>query len=354
MNIVTLSIMQYNMQSELPEYIDSTSPLMPTDMSMVLTVHLPVSSPFWRRYADSALLTGDPHPDVSNLIHARPTAIFGNPSDPVAFNIGNGGAGQSGILKLLCEAFIAGQGGGFRIAWISNHSRHTQIALLGDVVQVGLTYEPEYEDLALSEGWAERKSHVFNDHFILAGPESNPANVKPGSKIKEALSDIAVAGGRSRSQGEPRVLFHTRGDGSATFYKELELWSSARIDLSTTSSWRKRVPGTPYEALLQADKDGVYLFSDRATYLTAKRDGALHSTRVYVEEGQQLLNPCSALVNTKAPCNLLAHEFATWLGRDDVQGLVRDYGRAWLINTPVFSTAAQKDINGVDRLMARL
>lgn len=307
----------------------------------------------FKRYANSAIQVPDTYPGVSNFIHTQATATYGDPSHPVAFRLGNGGAGHTGILRLLCETFITSRGGGFSIGWVSNHSRHSQIALLGDVVQVALTYEPAYEELSVRERWARRVAKVFNDHFILVGPKSNPAGVTVDGKIADAMRAIATYGSSHAPDHETGV-FQTRGDGSATFYKELALFKLAGIDMATTKSWRLTKPGTPYEALVKADREGAYIITDRATYLTAKRDEVLTSTIPFVEGGPELLNPCSALINTKAPYNARAREFASWLGSDEVQQIVRRYGRKWSIATPIFSPATQDDMVQADRLLAKL
>ncbi|KAI5200371.1 hypothetical protein AUEXF2481DRAFT_43915 [Aureobasidium subglaciale EXF-2481] len=314
--------------------------------------YLHIADLSWSRYAHSAILTPDPDPAISNLVQTSATATYGDALAPLGFRLGNGGAGHTGILKLLCEVFIASRGGGFKLEWVLNHSRHTQIALLGDVVQVALTYEPEYEELAVREGWAAKVSRVFNDHFILAGPREDPAALGPEPSITSAMAKIAFRG--SSTQPELPAIFHTRADGSATYYKELELWQSAQVNLDTASSWRVRIPVTPYEALLEAESKGAYLITDRATYLTAKRDGVLKSTTVFVEGGPQLLNPCSALINVKAPYNRLARDFASWLCSAEVQLLVRGFGRKWNVGIPIFCVADQQDVAHEDRLLAKL
>lgn len=312
-----------------------------------------VSDPIFKRFADSAIQVPDDYPGVSNLIHTRASATYGDAKHPLAFRLGNGGAGHTGILRLLCEYFIASRGGGFCIEWVSNHSRHSQIALLGDLVQVALTYEPMYEDLAIREGWAERMAKVFNDHFVLVGPAANPAGVAVNGTITDAMKAIAQYG-FSRYPKHDDGIFQTRGDGSATFYKELALWDLAQVDLSSAKSWRVTKPGTPYEALLNADRTGTYIITDRATYLTAKRDKALVSIVPFIEGGPRLLNPCSALVNTKAPYNALARDFASWLGTQEVQQMVAMYGQRWSVATPIFSTAEQQDVTKAERLVAKL
>ncbi|KAG9696252.1 hypothetical protein KCU95_g4401, partial [Aureobasidium melanogenum] len=222
------------------------------------------------------------YPGVSNLIHTRASATYGDPSHPLAFRLGNGGAGHTGILRLLCEYFV------------------------------------------VIDGW-----------------------------IKAAMKAIADYGCSSDSKHN-NGIFQTRGDGSATFYKELALWDLAGVDLSSANLWRVTKPGTPYEALLHADHTGAYIITDRATYLTAKRDNVLVGTVPFVEGGPELLNPCSALVNIKAPHNALARDFASWLGTQEVQQMVAKYGQRWSVATPIFSPAEQQDMIRAERLRAKL
>jgi len=312
-----------------------------------------VTDPLFKCYANSVIQVPDTYPGVSNFIDTTAVATYGDPSHPVVFRLGNGGAGHTGILRLLCETFITSQGGGFSIEWVSNHSRHSQIALLGDIVQVALTYEPAYEDLSVREGWAKKVAKVFNDHFILVGPLSNPAGVVVDGKIADAMRAIATYGS-SCPKGQMNGVFQTRGDGSATFYKELDLFKRAGIDLVRAKSWRFTKPGTPYEALMRADREGAYIITDRATYLTAKRDKVLASTVPLIEGGPELLNPCSALINTRAPYNARAREFAAWLGGEEVQQIVRRYGQKWSVATPIFTPATQDDMIRADKLVSKL
>jgi ABC-type tungstate transport system permease subunit len=235
---------------------------------------------------------------------------------------------------------------------VINYSYHTQIALLGDIVQVGLTCKPEWEDIGISEGWAERVTLVFNDRFILVGPSSNPANVSPGADIKMAMRDIATDGQKNRGPNE--TVFHSRGDGSATHYKELQLWGLCGVDLTHARSWRRRIPLTPYEALEEANRDSAYALTDRATFLTVVGDGAASNLKVYVEDGKHLVNPCAALINLKAPVNLLAKEFAHWLAQDEAQAIIENFGKSWRLRLPIFGTKSRIEVERKYSLVTKL
>lgn len=150
-------------------------------------------------------------------------------------------------------------------------------------------------------------------------------------------------------------LFCT-GDGSATFEKEKSLFSTAEVDMS---AFVETHPGTPYEALIRAEKEQAFLLTDRATFLTAIHDRAVYSLRVHVEGGEQLLNPCSVLIRSSTlwsgrpppPADEEARRFARWLCEAGAQNIIRDYGREWEAGKPLFTVATQDEFDAADRLI---
>ena len=281
--------------------------------------------------------------------------MYGDATAPLGFRLGNGGAGHTGLLRELSKAFIQRHDEKFRVEWVINHSRHTQIALLGDIVQVALTYEPEWEDIGIAEGWADRVTMAFHDRFILVGPASNPAKISAGADIKVVMREIATHGEKSGAvRAHREALFHSRGDGSATHYKELQLWGLCGVDLAYAKSWRRRIPLTPYEALRRADQDEAYAITDRATFLTAKKNDMASNLRVYVEDGEYLLNPCAALINLKAPKNRLAREFAHWLASEEAQRIIENFGKRWRLQLPIFAPKNRTQVEKKYALVAKL
>ncbi|PPJ57224.1 hypothetical protein CBER1_02789 [Cercospora berteroae] len=320
--------------------------------------HIAISDPWVSRFNDSALLRAGDGPAGSERISLVDHEVYGNTRYPIRFRIGNGGAGYTGILNVLAEAFISENGGNFRIGWVSNHSRHTQIALLADVVQVALTYEPENEDIAIKEGWTRRVGRAFNDHFMLVGP----ADIRLEARtIGEALKEIALSntGDHTKSTQTRGLLFHSRGDGSATFAKETRLWQAAEVDASRTEqSWLSINPLTPYEALVKAEKEQAFLLTDRATFLTARQDGVIPRLAAHIEGGNELLNPCSVLVRSRSTGVSTeeisrygaAVQFAEWLVGPKAQEIIRGYGRDWKAGHALFTVAGKDDFGEGDRL----
>jgi len=176
--------------------------------------------------------------------------------------------------------------------------------------------------------------------------------VRRDDGVVGALRTIALHASDSTAA---TVIFHTRGDGSATYACEQKLWTTAQVSIAE-ATWLWTYPVPPYQALEKAEAEAAYLLTDRATYLTAKQYGVIPQMRVYVEVGEELLNPCSALVNTKVPqshASRAASEFADWLASDEAQKLVREYGRDWKLRKALFTVAGQADF-GVDETLIGL
>lgn len=218
---------------------------------------------------------------------------------------------------------------------------------------MAFTQEPHNEDLAINESWCRRTCRVFNDHFILVGPTTNPAHLGPdGSSLPEALQTMMAQG---RLQHYNRMLFHSDGDGSCTFYKKQKLWLGAGIDVSN-AKWAKAYGLSPYSALQIAAKESAYLLTDRATYLTAKHHGLIAKMRVFAEGGSNLLNSCSVLLNTvvHGNSNKAAGSFARWLSNAEAQSIIQEYGRDWSYAKPLFTVADREEFEDRERLSGRL
>lgn len=313
------------------------------------------SDPWTLRFYSTQLSSQSDGPAGSNAINAKDQETYGNALHPIRFRVGNGGAGYTGVLRELVDTYIAQNKVEFRVGWVTNHSRHSQIALLADIVQVALTYEPVNEEIAIEEGWATRVGRVFNDHFILVGPHIE----LQAKDIGDALRNIARSFAVEDANLTP-TAFHTRGDGSATFAKEQVLWRAAGIDVSN-ANWVMTYPLAPYDALVKAESEGAFLLTDRATFLTAKRDKVIPSLRVHIEHGRELLNPCSALVKSdgfvqreagrlKQGADEAGAQFARWLVGEEAQDIIRSYGRQWHTRKPLFTGAREKEFAEEDLL----
>ncbi len=199
--------------------------------------------------------------------------------------------GATGLLQVLAEDYLSTLPEEASIHWVCNHSRNTQLALLNGYIDVALTYERDQEELAAAEGWSATVGCVFHDHFCLAGPASDPANLGSSTSVREALLRIA------KTQTE----YHSRADASATMSKERKLWGNCGLapwDDLKAATWYKQSLRNPAEALIAADKAGAYLLTDRSTLLYQTRLKNITNTTVFCEPTHPtdiLMNSCYAL-----------------------------------------------------------
>jgi ABC-type tungstate transport system permease subunit len=87
-------------------------------------------------------------------------------------------------------------------------------------VDVGITYSPTAEQIAINEGIALSPSY----YFLLVGPPSNPAGLSNSSDILTMFSDIYDTAQAANTT--PPVRFLTLYDKSATNIKDSYLWIS--------------------------------------------------------------------------------------------------------------------------------
>lgn len=289
--------------------------------------------------SSSDILRADPYHDNSKPHEISSAALetYGHAHAPQVIRLGNGGLGPTGLVRQLCETYLEEQrlGDQLKIEWVCNHSRHTQVALQAGVIDIGLTYERDEEARAEREGWSTTVDILCHDHFVLAGPIDNPAGLGGGECIACAFHAIAAS----------RANFHTRGDGSATMHKEHQLWEMAGVSprQRSSSSWYKRIPCTPLEALVRANVDKAYLLTDRATFLLAKHKGEIKDMVVYVEGGAELMNSCAAVVRSDER-RYVVWKLVNWLKGEIAQGVIRSYGATWRTAIPLVTPRDQEEV----------
>ena len=114
---------------------------------------------------------------------------------------------------------------------------------------------------------AERLTFMYN-YFVLVGPAADPAGVKTASDVKDAFAKIANG----------KYKFVSRGDESGTHKAEIKLWPK---DLNITTDaesvkdytdWYVSANAGMGACIKMADEMGAYLFTDKATYLTAAKN----------------------------------------------------------------------------------
>jgi ABC-type tungstate transport system permease subunit len=254
----------------------------------------------------------------------------------VLLNIGNGGAGQSGLIKALADAFIQDSVDDgedpFRVAWYTSDTTYSIQYLKSGLLDVGITYSPAAEKIAVDQGIAtEDIYYAFRDHFLLIGPPSNPANISNSSDIMSIFADLFEAA--EGEDTEPPVRFLSRYDKSATNIKEALLWASiGQVPWATAySPWYHQYIGFPIQALTAAILLEEYTITDRGTILSI--DAELRNKTTIYKAGSDnaddpLLNPAHLLIGTDAPNPEKAVAFAEWLVGPNGQRVIKNFKKA--------------------------
>lgn len=175
---------------------------------------------------------------------------------------------ETGVLPTLEEAFHAETG--LLVRHIAAGSGQALDIAREGRADLVLVHAPELEERFLAEGWGDGRYPLMYNDFLLLGPANDPAGVADAGSVTDAFRRIAAAG----------VPFVSRGDRSGTHIREVALWKAAGVaqDAAPSPPWYQICPhgymGT-LAAIRWADRQGGYLLADRATWLTARGEGAM-------------------------------------------------------------------------------
>jgi tungstate transport system substrate-binding protein len=190
-----------------------------------------------------------------------------------------------------------------------------EIAKRGDADAL-LTHSPSAEKEFLAAGWAESRTEVFWNDFLVVGPQSDPAEVKQAKDAITALERVANA----------KSPFVSRGDDSGNHKLEQKLWQQAGIQ--PKGEWYISVGTGMAQAFRVANEKQAYLLADRGTWLASRKQLDL----VVVHEGDpKLVNQYSVLVvNPEKHAHLhaaSARRFAEWLQKPETEQFIADFGK---------------------------
>jgi len=131
-----------------------------------------------------------------------------------------------------------------------------ELARRGEL-DVIITHSPGDEQALLNDGVATGTTPVMQNFFLIAGPESDPADVAGADGLADAFARIAASG----------AGFVGRGDGSGTHRRELATWEAAGVDPAGEDWYRESAAGQGQSVLVANDSD-VYTLVDSATFIS--------------------------------------------------------------------------------------
>lgn len=159
------------------------------------------------------------------------------------------------------------------MGWIKSDTFYSIQYLKTGEADIGITYNPAAEEIAIKQGIAKSPSYyAFRDHFLLAGPKENPANISKGDDIMTTFANLHEAAEGPAT--EPPVRFLSRYDKSATNIKETLLWAGiGQVPWATAySTWYHQYIAFPIQALTAAIILQEYTITDRGTILSLDAD----------------------------------------------------------------------------------
>lgn len=233
---------------------------------------------------------------------------------------------ETGLLDILKVEFEK-QHPSINVSFISQGTGLAiQTAMRGDADMI-LVHDPDRELKFLQDGYGVNRKVVAYNFFVIAGPSSDPANVR-GLSPTEALIKIKEAGEVNSA------IWVSRGDDSGTHSKEKQIWKAAGFDTTDlrTMDWYLEA-GTGMTATLRlTDEKEAYTLVDLGSYLNNYVNENI-KLEIIVDAGKDTLNVYSVIANNpKKPevssSNFDASmKFIDFLVSDEIQQILSDFGK---------------------------
>lgn len=182
---------------------------------------------------------------------------------------------NSGLLRAILSQFEAKLGSKVQIVSVGT-GKALKLAENGDV-DVVLVHAREAEDVFVAAGHGVNRRDVMYNDFILVGPPADPASVRGGKDVLQALRRIAA--GKAR--------FISRGDDSGTDRMEKSYWQQIGV-VPKGAPWHVSAGLGMGEVLTMAGEMQGYTLSDRASYAAYKAKTGLE---ILVQGDRRMFNP---------------------------------------------------------------
>ena len=219
---------------------------------------------------------------------------------------------SSGLLDVLVPAFRAKTGINVHVMPMGT-GKALRTARDGNCDLV-LVHAPQAEQQFVDQGWGVHRRQVMYNDFVILGPASDPANVRPLKNPAEAMKRIAASG----------AIFVSRGDNSGTHKKECQLWQ--QTGLAPDGQWYRSVGKGMGQTLIMANEMNAYVLADRGSFIKFRKKIDLV---VLVAGHEMLYNPYGVIaVNPAKHPHVkysLAMQFIAFLTSDQGQKLIGDY-----------------------------
>ena len=222
---------------------------------------------------------------------------------------------QSGLFKHILPAFEKKTGIQVRVVALGT-GQALDMARRGDA-DVVFVHAKAAEEKFVAEGYGVKRLPVMYNDFVLIGPKADPAKVRGGKDILQALRKIRAA----------KAPFVSRGDRSGTHMAELALWKEADIDVAAEKgAWYRDAGQGMGPALNSASSMNAYVLADRGTWIAFKNRGSL---AILVEGDRRLFNQYGVILVNPAKHKHVKKEmgqaFIDWIVSPEGQKAIADY-----------------------------
>ncbi|MFW6047749.1 MAG: substrate-binding domain-containing protein [Candidatus Natronoplasma sp.] len=181
-----------------------------------------------------------------------------------------------------------------------------------------LVHAPDIEEEFVKDGYGRYRYDVMYNEFVIVGPEEDPAGLNGLTDTDEAFNRIY----------DNQSTFSSRGDGSGTHVKEMELWESAGFDYDNQiddpdSGWYNSLGQGMGDTLRFADEKDSYTLTDEGTYISMQQE--IDDLDIHVRGDEALFNQYGVIAVDGARDPELAEGFAEWIISKDVQDMIDNY-----------------------------
>ena len=252
-----------------------------------------------------------------------------NPPNPSIILATTTSTQDSGLLDVLVPEFE--KESGFQVKTIAVGTG--QALAMGEKgeADVLLTHAPSSEKKLVDDNLVTNYELVMHNDFVIVGPVSDPAQIK-GLKAAEALKSIQ----------NNQSIFVSRGDESGTHKKEQSLWK--QVDVEPAGTWYQESGSGMGQTLSIASEKEGYTMTDRATYLSLKKNLDLS---ILVEGEASLLNIYHVMMVNPDKYPRVnkdgAKAFIDFLIGSDVQKIIGEFGKEQFGESLFFPDAGKQE-----------
>ncbi len=172
---------------------------------------------------------------------------------------------DSGLLDDLLPIFLEREGIHVQVIAIGSGAA-LRMGGAGDA-DVLLTHAPEGEQALVASGALVSRKPFMENHFVIAGPGNDPADVRGAASPADAIARISAAS----------APFISRGDDSGTHRREVALFEEAGLDPDSRWERYSRTGAGMGITLQVAGEREAYVLSDIGTFLAFRERIGLES-----------------------------------------------------------------------------